>query len=494
MKPNWLLIIALLCTGAIAVWGVMDAAGLAEVAAAIVAEQFGARGWFIMLNATFMLLISGYLMFSKYGNIKLGGEFDQPEFSTISWLSMLFAAGMGVGLLFYAAAEPLTHYRFFEDKEAQQSANGALFVTNFHWGLHAWAIYAMTGLVIAYFSFRKSLPTLVGASIPAVLGENKLTLSVAWLCNLLAIVAIAIGLAGSVALGVFQVQQGVNQLAGWEYSGMQTTLTIFVVLCVAFTLPLLVDLSKGMAVLSNIAMSIAVLLMIFVLVTGPTSYLMGSTFQSIGDYFGNVVQHGFRTFTFMDESINNWFSDWTLNYMVWWLAWAPFVGVFIARISRGRTIREYLIGVIFVPTMFSIVWFGIFGGVGFFGVLRTDLPLLEIVSTNIDAVTFFVLQQFPLTTLTTALVVVAAFLFVVTSVVSAAFVLAMFSTNGNLEPSVKVKLSWGAVLGALGLVMILSGSVSSVRSIIAVGALPFVFITLLLVVCLLKSLKQEESE
>lgn len=491
MKPNWLLIIALLCTGAVAIWGIVDNQGLAEMAAQVVSTQFAARGWFIMMNATFMLLVSLYLVFSKYGKIKLGGEFDQPEFSTISWLTMLFAAGMGVGLLFYAVAEPLTHYQFFEDKEAQQSAGGALFVTNFHWGLHAWAIYALTGLVIAYFSFRKNLPTLVGASIPAVLGDNTLTRSVAWLCNLLAIVAIAIGLAGSVALGVFQVQQGVNQLAGWETSGMEVSIAIFAALCLSFTLPLLVDLGKGMALLSNIAMGIAVVLMLFVLLTGPTSYLMGVTFQSIGDYFANVVPHGFRTFTFMDESVANWFSDWTLNYMVWWLAWAPFVGVFIARISRGRTIREYLIGVILVPTMFSIFWFGIFGGVGFFTVLRTDLPLLELVGSNVDAVTFYVLQQFPLPTLTTALVVVAAFLFVVTSVVSAAFVLAMFSTNGNLEPPVKVKLSWGAVLGALGLVMILSGSVSSVRSIIAVGALPFVFITLLLVVCLLKSLKTE---
>lgn len=492
MKLNWLLIIALLCTGAIAVWGIVDNQGLAEKAAEVVSVQFAARGWFIMMNATFMLLVSLYLVFSKYGKIKLGGEFDQPEFSTISWLTMLFAAGMGVGLLFYAAAEPLTHYRFFEDKAARQSAAGALFVTNFHWGLHAWAIYALTGLVIAYFSFRKNLPTLIGAAIPAVLGDNTLTRSVAWLCNLLAIVAIAIGLAGSVALGVFQVQQGVNQIAGWETSGMEVSIAIFAALCVSFTLPLLVDLGKGMALLSNIAMGIAVVLMLFVLLTGPTSYLMGVTFQSVGEYFAGVVPHGFRTFTFLDESVNNWFQDWTLNYMVWWLAWAPFVGVFIARISRGRTIREYLIGVILVPTLFSIFWFGIFGGIGFFTVLRTDIPLLELVGTNVDAVTFFVLQQLPLTTLSTALVVIAAFLFVVTSVVSAAFVLAMFSTNGNLEPAVKVKLSWGAVLAALGLVMILSGSVSSVRSIIAVGALPFVFITLLLVVCLLKSLKQED--
>ena len=491
MFQNRLLMLALVCTGSIAVWGIVDTEGMAQIANKIVEIQFASRGWFIMLTASFMLLVAIVLACSSYGRIRLGSDDDRPEFPTISWLTMLFAAGMGVGLLFYAAAEPLTHYGFFEGKNAREAANSALFITNFHWGLHAWAIYAMTGLVIAYFSFRKGLPTLVGAPIPAVLGNNTVTRSIGWICNLLAIVAIAIGLSGSVAMGVFQVQQGINVLAGWPESGLTVSLAIFVVLCISFTLPLLVDLGKGMALLSNVAMGIAVLLLLFVLLTGPTNYLMGVTIQSIGEYFANVLPHGFRTYTFLDSEVNNWFQGWTLNYMVWWLAWAPFVGVFIARISRGRTIREFLVGVIVVPTAFSMVWFGVFGGIGFFGVMQTDLPLMETLETDIDAVTFFVLQQLPLSSFTTLLVVVAAFLFVVTSVVSAAFVLAIFSTNGNLEPSTKVKLSWGAILGALGLVMILSGSVDTIRAIIAVGALPFVFITLVLVVCLLKALKEE---
>jgi glycine betaine transporter len=193
----------------------------------------------------------------------------------------------------------------------------------------------------------------------------------------------------------------------------------------------------------------------------------------------------------MDDRVGEWFQSWTLTYMVWWLAWAPFVGVFIARISKGRTIREFLCGVILVPTAFSILWFGVFGGVGFYGVLELDVPVLDVVRDNVSGVTFFVLDKFPLPALTIAAVVVAAFLFIVTSVVSAAFVLGMFSTGGDLNPSTRVKLSWGVVLGGLGLVMILSGSIDAVKSIIALGALPFVFIVLLLVVCLLKALKEE---
>jgi len=492
MLRNPLLLAALSLTGAVALWGIVDNAGLARFAADLVAVYFTSRAWFIMLTASFMLIVCIVLAVSPYGRIKLGADDDEPEFPLISWLTMLFAAGMGVGLLFWGTAEPLTHYlAIVEEEGVRQAADTALFLTNFHWGLHAWAIYALTGLVIAYFSFRRGCPILVGAPIIAVLGSNPLTRAVSWLSNLLAIYAIAIGLGGSVAMGVFQLKEGVDALFGLTNSGMTLTLGLFVVLCLAYLLPLTVDLGRGMALLSNTAMGIAGALLIFILLAGPTYYLMGGIVQAIGEYFSSALTHGFRTFTFMDERTGNWFQAWTLTYMVWWLAWAPFVGVFIARISRGRTIREFILGVVLVPTLFSIVWFGVFGGVGFFGALRTEAPILEIVQDNVGAVTFFVLGYFPLPKLTILLVVIAILLFLVTSVVSAAFVLGMFSSNGDPNPSVRVKLSWGVVLGGLGLVMILSGSIDAVKSIIALGALPFIFIVLTLVVCFLKALKSE---
>jgi glycine betaine transporter len=246
-----------------------------------------------------------------------------------------------------------------------------------------------------------------------------------------------------------------------------------------------------MATLSNTAMAIAGGLLIFVLLTGPTFYVMSGITGSIGDYFSRAVPHGFRTYTFFDEKITTWFQSWTLTFMVWWFAWAPFVGVFIARISKGRTIREYILGVILVPTFFSIFWFGVFGSVGFFEVLKLDASILEVVKTNINDATFFVLRYLPLSTWTIIATVLAAFLFVVTSVVSAAFVLSMFAMGGDLNPPTGTKLMWGAVLGALGLVMILSNSIDAVKSIIGLAALPFIFIVLLVTVCLLKALKSE---
>ncbi|MBL0715369.1 MAG: BCCT family transporter, partial [Desulfosarcina sp.] len=445
------------------------------------------------LSVSLLLILCIWLAISPYGKIKLGQDDDEPEFSTVSWLTMLFAAGMGVGLLFWGTAEPLSHFKVVSTYANDfRAAGDSLFVTNFHWGLHAWAIYAFTGLVMAYFGFRKGYPILVSSPMKAVFGRRTWTRSVGWLSDLLAIYAIAIGIGGSIAMGVFQIQSGVESLLGLSDSGLWLALVIFAVLCLAYIFPLTMDLSKGMATLSNTAMGIAGGLLIFVLLTGPTYYMMSGIIGSIGDYFARVLPHGFKTFTFFDDKINTWFQSWTLTFMVWWLAWAPFVGVFIARISKGRTIREYLLGVILVPTFFSIFWFGVFGSIGFYGILELDAPILEVLETNINDTTFFVLRHLPLSTLSIIATVLAAFLFVVTSVVSAAFVLSMFAVGGDVNPPTRMKLIWGVILGALGLVMILSNSIDAVKSIIGLAALPFIFIVLLITVCLLKALKSEE--
>ena len=493
MLKNPLLLIALALTGFVALWGIIDTTGLTGFSVMLTGVIFTSRSWFIMLSVSILLILGIWLAFSPYGKIKLGKDNDEPEFSTVSWLSMLFAAGMGVGLLFWGTAEPLSHFNVIRDyTDNFRAAEHALFITIFHWGLHAWAIYAVTGLVMAYFSFRRGFPNLVSTPMKAVFGQHLWTKSVGWLCDLLAIYAIAIGIGGSIAMGVFQIQSGVESLFGLSGSGLWLAVVIFVVLCMAYILPLMVDLSKGMATLSNTAMAIAGGLMIFVLLTGPTFFMMNGIIGSIGDYFFKVIPHGFKTYTFFDEKVSTWFQSWTLTFMVWWFAWAPFVGVFIARISKGRTIREFLFGVMLVPTFFSIFWFGVFGSVGFYGVLEIDAGILEAVETNIKDITFFVLRHLPLSYLTSVATVLAAFLFVVTSVVSASFVLSMFASGGNLNPPTKTKIIWGVILGALGLVMILSNSIDAVKSIIGLAALPFVFIVLLMAVCLLKALKSEE--
>ncbi len=493
-SPSPLLIVALAISATIAGWGIIDPQGLGSLAASAVAKQFDSRGWFIMLEASGLLFVALYLAFSRYGKIRLGPDAAEPEFSTPAWIAMLFAAGMGVGLLFYGAAEPLTHFeeirQFTGDPKA---AEYGLFVTYLNWGLHAWAIYGVVGLIIAYFAYRRGGTLLLSAPLTEALGDKTWVRMLAWVFDLLSIVAIAVGLAGSLAMGVFQVQTGLAGLIGMSDPGV-LTIPVFVAMCIAFVIPLRRDLGDGMAKLSNAAMMIAIGLLVYLLLLGPTSYLMNSIVSGFGRYVFGALPAGFATAEFFDQGIVDWFQSWTLNYMIWWLAWSPFVGIFIARISRGRTIREFLIGVIVAPTLFSILWFGVFGGLGIFDALRQEGALSAINSENLDATTFALLDRFPLSGITHTATIVAAFLFVVTSVVSAGFTLAMIGTGGDENPSPKIRTVWGAILGALGLAMVLVGDIAMVRSIIALSAIAFVFIVPVLVVCLFRSLRREEQK
>jgi glycine betaine transporter len=478
----------------IGVWGVSDPESLLVVASGIVDQYFLSRGWFVMLSVTLMLLFCLGLTFTRLGDIRLGADTDRPEYPTPTWISMLFAAGMGVGLLFWAVAEPLTHFQFGNEVlPAPVAAEQALLAANFNWGIHAWAIYGTTALAIAYFSYRRGTPMLVSAPVRNLFPGERWANVVGWFSDFMAIAAIAIGVAGSVAMGVFQVADGISVLFGAPAAGPVLVAAVFVAMIAAYIPPLLVDLGSGMARLSNIAMALAIALVAYTIVLGPSEYLMNSIIGGIGSYISEVIPRGLQTFTFFGGEVNRWFNDWTLTYMVWWIAWGPFVGVFVARISKGRTIREFVLGVLIGPTLFSAIWFGAFGGVGLYETLNGNGELLALTQSNVERMTFALFERLPLAPLTIFVTVLAAFLFIVTSVVSAAFVLGTFSTGGNQNPSVRVRVVWGGLLGVLGAAMILSGSMQAVKKLIALGALPFVFITVLLFACLVRALLQDAT-
>lgn len=492
LRARSLLIASLVTIAVVGIWGVLDPEGIVSGATIIVDQYFVSRGWFVMLAISAMLVFCVGLAISPYGSIRLGSDDDRPEFSTPSWIAMLFAAGMGVGLLFWAVAEPLTHYRFGSQfMDAPVAAQQALLATNFHWGFHAWAVYGSTALVIAYFAFRRGTPMLVSAPIENLFPNETWARIVGWLSDFMAIVAIAIGVGGSIAMGVFQVADGVDVMMGGEKAAPWLVATVFAIMVAAYLPPLLVDLGAGMSRLSNIAMSIAIGLIAFVIIVGPTEYLMNAIVASFGDYISNAIPRGFQTLNFFDPALVTWFQDWTLTYMVWWIAWGPFVGVFIARISKGRTIREFVLGVLVGPTLFSLIWFGTFGGIGFYDALQGTGELLALTELNVERVTFGLLERLPFTALTTIATIIAAFLFIVTSVVSAAFVLATFSSGGDPNPAPRIRLIWGILLGVLGAAMVLAGSIDAVKKMIALGALPFVFVSVLLCVCMLRALKDE---
>lgn len=489
-----LLGVSLVLIALIGILGIVDPEGVVRVSSVVVDQYFESRGWFVMLSASGMLALCAVLAASRFGNIRLGRDDERPEFSTVSWLSMLFAAGMGVGLLFYAVAEPLTHFRFAAELlPVPQAAEQALFATNFNWGLHAWAIYGATALTIAYFSYRRGTPMLVGAPVQHLFPGERWSAVVSWISNLMAIVAIAIGVAGSVALGVFQVAGGLDFMLGGDGAAPWLIATVFILIVAAYIPPLLVDLGSGMSRLSNLAMAIAGGLIVYVVVLGPTEYLLNSVVNAFGDYLAEAIPRGFQTFTFYGSEVAQWFDDWTLSYMLWWIAWGPLVGVFVARISKGRTIREFVLGVLVVPTLFSMLWFGCFGGIGLFDAIEGNGDLLGLTESNVEIVTFALLDRLPLTALTTVATMSAAFLFIVTSVVSATFVLGTFSLSGDPNPKPVVRLLWGVLLGMLSAAMILSGSIEAVKKLIALGALPFVFILVLLVVCLVRGLRLDSE-
>jgi glycine betaine transporter len=491
-KP--LVFLALLINSVIALIGLWNAQKLANFATTITNTLFESRGWFIMLSATALVIVCIFLAFSRYGRIKLGQPDDKPEFSRLSWLTMLFSAGMGVGLLYWGTAEPLSHYTVSREvfDNTQEAAIAALNITNFHWGIHAWAIYATLALIIAYFSYCKQSNLLISAPIRSVFGKRPWANIVAPFCDLMALVAVSIGVSGSIAMGIFQVNSGIESLFNFN-GGTPLALGLFALVFLSYLLPLTVDLSRGMAIISNVCMAIAILILLYVLLTGPTHYMMNTIVDTLGAYSTEFFGQGLTTYTFLEEEGRNWFKAWTLTYMIWWIAWSPFVSVFIARISRGRTIREFILTVILVPTLFSVIWFGVFGGMGFHGILEANQPLLETIETNLDAVTFQVLNLLPLSNLTSLATIVVSFLFVVTSVVSAAYVLAMFAEAGNENPKARSKLTWGVIVGALGIVSILTGNMAAVRAIIALGAMPFSFIILLLLVCFLKDLTKSKA-
>jgi len=479
----------------IGLWGVLDPDSLLDIASTVVDRYFVSRGWFVMLSVTVMLLFCLGLVFTRFGDIRLGADTDRPEYSTPTWIAMLFAAGMGVGLLFWAVAEPLTHFHFAQEAlPTPLAAKQALLAANFNWGIHAWAVYGTTALTIAYFSFRRGTPMLVSAPVKNLFPGETWANVVGWFSDFMAIAAIAIGVGGSVAMGVFQVADGLSVLFGTPTASPLLVGGVFLLMIAAYIPPLLVDLGTGMARLSNLAMALAIGLVVYTIVLGPSEYLMNSIIGGIGDYVSVVIPHGLETFTFFDDAVSKWFQDWTLTYMVWWIAWGPFVGVFVARISKGRTIREFVLGVLIGPTLFSTIWFGAFGGIGIYEALEGRGELLAMTQTNVERMTFALLERLPLATLTTLTTVVAAFLFIVTSVVSAAFVLGTFSTGGDPNPSARVRVIWGGLLGVLGAAMILSGSMQSVKTLIALGALPFVFITVLLLACLVRALIQDTAK
>ncbi|MGF1581177.1 MAG: BCCT family transporter [Gemmataceae bacterium] len=457
----------------------------------ITGSAFATLDWFFMLSVTGFLILCIVLALSPYGKLKLGKPEDEPDFSTVSWLAMLFAAGMGVGLLFWGVAEPLTHYASPPVGTAKSpvAARQALVITNFHWGLHAWAVYCIGALVLAYFRYRRGEPYLAGSPIRSAF-RGKWVGPVAGLADLIAVLAVTFGVAGSLAMGVFQLHVGLHVATGFvPLNSDWMAIGLLVLLFFSYMGSAATSLAKGIQYLSNINMALAMLLMLFVLLTGPTPFLLRGFVTTIGDYTSSLGGMTLRLYPY--RQLSSWFGSWTLIYFLWWIAWAPFVGIFIARISKGRTIREFVIGVLFVPTVFSLFWFAIFGGMGIYEETYGEGGLADLVKEDVTVALFSLFDTLPMSALLSTVAVILIYIFVVTSVDSATFVLGMLTSKGSMNPPTSQKLTWGIILAGLGGALVLSKNIEVVRAGAISFAIPLTLILHLQVAGLLRVLRSD---
>ncbi len=490
MKNNLVFLISIALCSIIGIWGVVAPDAMASAALGLTGFALKTLDWFFLALCTSFLILGAYMAFGPYANIRLGKDEDRPEFSNISWLSMLFAAGMGAGLIFWGVAEPMFHYLSppgMEGKTAE-AARFAMVITNLHWGLHAWSIYAICALVIAYFSFRKDAPPLISSPIRSEFGCKYPI--VCHSADIIGVLAVIFGLAGSLAMGVLQVRAGLGEVFNIPATD-GVSLIILGLMTVMFLISASTGLDKGIKILSNINMIIAISILMIIILAGPTRFIMEVFITSIGDYFSQLINMSFKLYPY--KELSSWTSGWTLTYLIWWLAWGPFVGIFIARISRGRTIREFVIGVILVPTVFSILWFAAFGGSAIYIEMFGGGGMADLVLEDVSKALFALFTWFPMSEILSGLTLILIFVFLVTSADSGTFVVSMMTSKGNLNPSTKLKLTWGVLIGIITAGTLFTGSVTIAKAMAISGAIPFSLILILQVIAFLRTIRRDPS-
>ena len=478
-------------------WGFLSTASLSSASGTALELTMQGLDWFFVLIASGFVVFSLWLAMSRFGNIPLGRDGEEPEFRTTSWIAMMFSAGMGIGLMFYGVNEPLT---FFADggefavpgsdgQTQAQLAETAMAQTLFHWTFHPWAIYAVVGLAIAYGTFRKGRRQLISSTFVPLLGKRAEG-GAGKVIDILAIFATLFGSAASLGLGALQIRSGMQIVGGIGQVGNALLIGIIAVLTVGFVLSAVSGVAKGIQWLSNFNMVLAIGLALFVFVAGPTLFVLDLLPTAIAAYFGDLPQMVGRT-NAQGGEVATWLSYYTVFYWAWWISWTPFVGMFIARISRGRTIRQFVTGVLLVPSLVSLVWFAVFGG----SAIKLQMDGVDIYGAGgVEAQLFTMLENFPLATFTSILVMVLVAVFFVSGADAASLVMGTLSQNGALEPKRAVVIFWGVATGGVAAVMLLVGGadgLNGLKTITIVAAVPFALVMVGLCVALWKDLAHD---
>ncbi|MGW7615413.1 BCCT family transporter [Streptomyces antimycoticus] len=483
-------------TLAFVIWGSVASDTLERVSDSMLSGLIHNGGWAFVLAASGFVIFALWLAMSRYGKITLGKEGEEPEFRTVSWVAMMFSAGMGIGLMFYGVSEPLSHFISpppgTDPSSAAEKMQTAMSTTLFHWTLHPWAIYAVVGLAIAYSTFRRGRRQTISAVFTPLIGSKNANGWAGRVIDILAIFATLFGSAASLGLGALQIGSGIEVL-GWKSDvGTGLLVAVIAILTVAFIASAVSGVAKGIQWLSNINMVLALFLAVFVFVAGPTIIILDLLPTSIGSYIGDLPQLVGRTEATGGKSVADWLSSWTVFYWAWWISWTPFVGMFIARISRGRTIRQFVGGVILVPSTVSLLWFAIFGGSS----MKLQAAGRLGKESTPEGQLFGVLDQYPIAGVMSVLVMILVGIFFVSGADAASIVMGTLSQKGAFEPTRFVVIFWGVITGAVAAVMLLIGggggdALTGLQNLTILVAAPFTLVMVGLCWALLKDLRRD---
>lgn len=450
-------------------------------------------GWFLILVVNFFLVLCFFLAFSKYGKIRLGGQKAQPEFSTFSWFAMLFSAGMGIGIMFYGVAEPVLHFNSppegTVEPQSIASAKLAMNKSFLHWGLHAWGIYALVGMALAFFCYNRKLPLSVRSVFYPLIGD-KIHGPVGHLIDTLAVLATLFGLATSLGFGVQQVNAGMEHLFGFE-KNVTNQVILIALITGAATASVVTGLDKGVKFLSKMNLRLAAIFLLFVLIVGPTVFILDSFVQNTGNY----VQTIFRLSTWAEAYTgSDWQNSWTVFYWSWWISWSPFVGIFIARVSYGRTIKEFMLGVLLVPSLLTFLWLSTFGGSAIFGELNGEFAIIGAVQEDVATALFKLLENFPLPMISAFIGMLLVINFFVTSSDSGSLVIDSITSGGKQDAPVGQRVFWATTEGAVAAVLLVGGGLGALQTAAITTGLPFAVVLVMMTAGLLLGLRQEYNQ
>lgn len=481
--------ISILLVFAVVLYGALASNSLEMVTGQMQQAITSSFGWYYLLFVTSIVLFCLFFIISPIGQITLGKPDEEPEYSFISWIAMLFSAGMGIGLVFFGAAEPLSHFAIHPPTEqpgTDAAFREAMRFTFFHYGIHAWAIYAGVAMPLAYFQFRKGEPGLISSTLKPLFGE-RMNRVPGTIVDVLAVFATVFGVATTLGFGAVQINGGLSYLFDLPVSFF-VQLIIIVIVTVLFMISSWTGISKGIKYLSNFNVVLAVLLMILVIVIGPTLFIFDTFVDTIGTYLQNIPRMSFRAAP-VNVHDREWINDWTIFYWAWWISWSPFVGIFIARISRGRTIREFLTAVLLIPTLFSFFWFSVFGSTAI-NVQRQGIDLTGYLT---EEILFAVFDALPLSMILSIIAILLISVFFVTSADSATFVLGMQTTYGSLQPQKFVILTWGVAQSAISIILLSVKGLDALQGALIVAALPFSLVLILMSISFYKAISAERK-